>query len=71
MGLPAVENDDALDWLDGAQRRRADVVCGTLEKARNGYVEAPQGSVAIAAVYITAVVTATRPGSYLRMSPTG
>ncbi|TLM86290.1 DUF4259 domain-containing protein [Pseudarthrobacter sp. NamE2] len=53
-GYLPFENDDALDWLDELEGGGADVVRGALAKANNGYVEASEGSVAIAAADITA-----------------
>jgi hypothetical protein len=48
------ENDDALDWLDELKAGGADVIRGALVKAGDGYVQAPEGSVVIVAVDITA-----------------
>lgn len=53
-GYLPFENDDALDWLDELEGRGADVIRRTLAKVDDGYVEAPEGSIAIAAVDITA-----------------
>lgn len=48
------ENDDALDWLDELEGGGADVIRGALAKPGNGYIEASEGSIAIAAADITA-----------------
>jgi hypothetical protein len=53
-GYLPFENDDALDWLDELEGGGADVVRGALAKAASGYVEVPEGSIAIAAADITA-----------------
>lgn len=53
-GFLPFENDDALDWLDELEGGGADVVRGALAKVNGGYVEAPEGSIAVAAADITA-----------------
>ena len=53
-GYLPFENDDVLDWLDELEGGGADVIRGALAKASGGYVEAPEGSVAIAAADIIA-----------------
>ena len=53
-GYLPFENDDALDWLDELEGGGADVIRGALAKAGNGYVDAPEGSIAVAAADITA-----------------
>ncbi len=53
-GYLPFENGDALDLLDELEGGGADVIRGALAKANDGYVEAPEGSVAIAAADITA-----------------
>lgn len=54
-GFQAFENDDAMDWLmeleaGGAEAVREGLRAGTA----GGYIDAPEGSVAIAAAEITA-----------------
>ena len=53
-GYLPFENDEALDWLDELAAGGADVIRAALIKANAGYIEAPEGSVAIAAADITA-----------------
>ncbi|MGX1162372.1 uncharacterized protein DUF4259 [Arthrobacter sp. SLBN-100] len=53
-GYLPFENDDALDWLDELEAAGADVIRGALANVDGGYVETPEGSVAIAAADITA-----------------
>lgn len=53
-GYLPFENDDALNWLDELEAGGAEVVRGALTKTGNGYVDAPEGSIAIAAADITA-----------------
>ncbi|MDT0168886.1 DUF4259 domain-containing protein [Pseudarthrobacter sp. BRE9] len=53
-GYLPFENDDALDWLDELEGGGGDVIRRALAKANNGYVDAPEGSIAIAAADITA-----------------
>ncbi|MFF1253509.1 DUF4259 domain-containing protein [Pseudarthrobacter sp. NPDC058329] len=43
-----------LDWLDELETEGTEVVRGALAKPGNGYVEAPEGSIAIAAASIAA-----------------
>ncbi|MDQ1058054.1 hypothetical protein QFZ23_001955 [Arthrobacter globiformis] len=52
-GFLPFENDDALDWLDELETGGAEVVRGALTNACTGYLEAPEGSVAVAAAEIT------------------
>lgn len=52
-GFLPFENDDALDWMDELESGGAEVVRGALATAGAGYVEAPEGSVAIAAAEVT------------------
>jgi hypothetical protein len=61
-GYLPFENDDALDWLDELEAGGADVVRRALVKAGDGYVEAPEGSVAIAAAEITSACQGNPPG---------
>jgi hypothetical protein len=53
-GYLPFENDDALDWLDALEAGGAEVIRGALAAPGNGYIEAPEGSIAIAAADITA-----------------
>jgi hypothetical protein len=52
-GFLPFENDDALDWLDQLEGGGAELVRGALTKADTGYLEAQEGSVAVAAAEIT------------------
>lgn len=61
-GYLPFENDDALDWLDELRTGGADLVRGALAKASNGYIEAPEGSIAIAAADIAAACQGNPPG---------
>lgn len=66
-GAGAFENDDAMDWvaLDLEDSRDAGPVVGALRVAEgDGYLEAPEGSVAIAAAEVVAAL-AGRPGTGL------
>ncbi|MDQ0869539.1 hypothetical protein QFZ70_002012 [Arthrobacter sp. V1I9] len=53
-GYLPFENDDALDWLDALEAGGAEAIRGALAAPGNGYIEAPEGSIAIAAADITA-----------------
>ena len=53
-GYLPFENDDALDWLNELEAGGADVIRRALTKANDGYVDAPDGSIAVAADDITA-----------------
>lgn len=53
-GFQAFENDDALDWLEVLEAGGAEVVRQGLDTVADGYIEAPDGSVAVAAAEITA-----------------
>jgi phage shock protein A len=53
-GFQAFENDDALDWLEELEAGGAVVVRQGLAAVADGYVDAPEGSVAVAAAEITA-----------------
>lgn len=53
-GYLPFENDDALDWLDELEGGGADVVRAAFAKVNGSYIEAPEGSIAIAAADITA-----------------
>lgn len=53
-GFQAFENDDALDWLEELEAGGAEVVRQGLDTVADGYIEAPDGSVAVAAAEITA-----------------
>lgn len=70
-GYLPFENDDALDWLDELEGGGGDVIRRALAKANNGYVDAPEGSIAIAAPRSLPAARATRRASYRRTSPTG
>jgi hypothetical protein len=61
-GFLPFENDDALDWLDELEAGGAEVVRGALTNAGDGYLEAPDGSVAIAAAEITSASQGNPPG---------
>lgn len=61
-GFLPFENDDALDWLNELEAGGAEVVRGALANAGAGYVEAPEGSVAIAAAEITSASKGNPPG---------
>jgi hypothetical protein len=66
------ENDDALDWLDELEAGGADVIRGALAKPTgNGYVEALEGSIAVAAADITAASQGNPAGDLPGTSPTG
>jgi hypothetical protein len=52
-GFLPFENYDALDWLDQLEGGGAEVVRGALTTTGTGYLEAPEGSVAVAAAEIT------------------
>jgi hypothetical protein len=53
-GYLPFENDYALDWLDELEGGGADVIRVALSKVDGGYVDAPEGSIAVAAAGITA-----------------
>ncbi|MFP3463545.1 DUF4259 domain-containing protein [Arthrobacter globiformis] len=61
-GFLPFENDDAMDWLDELEAGDAEVVRGALANAGDGYVQAPDGSVAIAAAEITSAAHGNPPG---------
>jgi predicted nucleic acid-binding protein len=61
-GFLPFENDDALDWLDELEAGGAEVVRDALAKAGAGYVEAPDGSVAIAAAEVASACQGNPPG---------
>lgn len=61
-GFLPFENDDALDWLDELEAGGAEVVRGALTNTGDGYLEAPDGSVAIAAAEITSASQGSPPG---------
>jgi hypothetical protein len=70
-GYLPFENDDALEWLDELQTGGAEIVRGALAKVDDGYVEAPEGSIAIAAADITAASQGNASGDLPETSPTG
>lgn len=53
-GFQAFENDDALDWLEELGAGGAEAIRQSLTAVGDGYIEAPEGSVAVAAAEITA-----------------
>jgi predicted nucleic acid-binding protein len=61
-GFLPFENDDALDWLDELEAGDAEVVREALTSTGDGYVEAPKGSVAIAAAEVTSASQGNPPG---------
>jgi hypothetical protein len=61
-GFLPFENDDAMDWLDELEAGDAEVVRGALAHAGDGYVQAPEGSVAIAAAEVTSAAQGNPPG---------
>jgi hypothetical protein len=61
-GFQAFENDDALDWLGELESGGVEAVRQGLTAAGDGYIEAPDGSVAIAAAEITAAAQGSPPG---------
>ena len=63
-GYLPFENDDALDWLDGLNGGGAEVIRVALTSPGEGYLEEPEGSVAIAAAEITSASQGS-PGSDL------
>lgn len=61
-GFLPFENDDALDWLDDLHDGAgAETVRGAWAGIDAGYVEAPEGSVAVAAAEITAASQGNPP----------
>lgn len=65
------ENDDALDWLNELEAGGADVIRRALTKANDGYVDAPEGSIAVAAADITAACQGYGSGDLPETLPTG
>lgn len=61
-GFQAFENDDALDWLVELEAGGAEVVRQGLNAVADGYINAPDGSVAVAAAEITAAAQGTPHG---------
>jgi hypothetical protein len=61
-GFLPFENDDALDWLDGLETGGPEVVRGALTTVGDGYLEASEGSVAIAAAEVTSACHGNPPG---------
>lgn len=53
-GFQAFENDDALDWLEELEAGGVEAVRHGLNAVVDGYIDAPDGSVAVAAAEITA-----------------
>jgi hypothetical protein len=61
-GFQAFENDEALDWLYDLESGGVEVVRQGLTAASDGYIEAPDGSIAVAAAEITAAAQGSPPG---------
>lgn len=61
-GFQAFENDDALDWLEELEAGGAEAVRQALTATGDGYIEAPDGSAAVAAAEITAAAQGNPPG---------
>jgi hypothetical protein len=61
-GFLPFENDDALEWLDELEAGGSGMVRGALTSAGDGYVEAPEGSVAIAAAEVISACQGAPPG---------
>lgn len=61
-GFLPFENDHALEWLEQLEAGGAGVVREALADTGDGYVEAPEGSVAIAAAEITSASQGQPPG---------
>ncbi|MDO5863485.1 MULTISPECIES: DUF4259 domain-containing protein [Paenarthrobacter] len=61
-GFQAFENDDAMDWLQDLEDGGAEVVRHGLNQVTDGYIEAPDGSVAVAAAEITAAAQGSPHG---------
>jgi hypothetical protein len=53
-GVQAFQNDDALDWLEELEAGGAEVVRQGLTAVTNGYIDAPDGTIAVAAAEVTA-----------------
>ncbi|QOT19438.1 DUF4259 domain-containing protein [Paenarthrobacter sp. YJN-5] len=63
-GFQAFENDDALDWLEDLEAGGSDIVRQSLNAVADGYIEAPDGSVAVAAAEITAAAQGNPHGDF-------
>lgn len=61
-GILPFENDDALDWLDELEGCGTEVVRAALAKAGEGYVEATEGCVAVAAAEVISASQGNPPG---------
>ncbi|MDF2050261.1 MULTISPECIES: DUF4259 domain-containing protein [unclassified Arthrobacter] len=61
-GYMPFENDDALGWLDELEAGGAKVVRAALAKVDDGYVEAQEGNIAIAAADIIAACQGNASG---------
>ena len=53
-GVQAFQNDDALDWLEELEAGGAEVVRQGLTAVTNGHIDAPDGTIAVAAAEVTA-----------------
>ncbi|MFC9772557.1 MULTISPECIES: DUF4259 domain-containing protein [unclassified Pseudarthrobacter] len=62
-GFLPFENDDAMDWLDELDGGDADVVRRAITRVGDGYVDAPVGSVAVAAAEVIAASQGTPAGN--------
>jgi hypothetical protein len=73
MGFLPFENDAALEWLDELEAGGSEIVRDALTSASSsdGYVEAREGSVAIAAAEVISACQGTRPPTCRRTSPHG
>jgi hypothetical protein len=61
-GFQAFENDDALDWLEELEAGGAEAVRQSLNAVADGYIEVPDGTVAVAAAEITAAAQGSPHG---------
>ncbi|SDS88941.1 protein of unknown function [Pseudarthrobacter equi] len=62
-GFLPFENDDALDWMDELDGGDTDFVRRAVTAVGDGYVEAPEGSVAVAAAEVIAASQGTPAGN--------
>ncbi|WP_045730488.1 DUF4259 domain-containing protein [Pseudarthrobacter chlorophenolicus] len=61
-GYLPFENDDAMDWLAELDAGGTEAVRTALAKTGEGYVEAPEGSVAVAAAEVISASQGNPPG---------
>ena len=61
-GFLPFENDDAMEWLDELEDGGAEVVRAALQVAEADYLEAPDGSTAVAAAEIISTSQGNPPG---------